>query len=779
MAKFIQLFRNQLNAVFADKATAKSALENNNINPDVLKDGMPILARYYTSGTGSAIKTLFGVAHNDGTSAIVTVFDSSSVDELDSTLTATTNEYFSTIDIVDGKLSQGTSSKANVDTAQIVDYVENTATEKSATNLATTDTIAQALAKVEQRVDIEEDARKAAIQDLDYTGVTNETTKVVTNVVETDGVVSAQTTNVDNLQITGITTANTKVAANDTISTAFGKLQGQIDSMDLAEVSVAGQPIIAISEADGVVSATAGTITATAVTIADSGNNFTSTEVEGALAELAAKTAVNSLSSSAKTINITTASTGTNIDVNVDGTTILIDGTSGALKSGLSVKKYTTGLTSNVKEQYRLVDTADTQIGDAINIYKDSSLYEVYLGHVDDTIAGDPPVVTSGSGDTALCFIYHKEDGTYELAAVNVESFLEETEFADGLQVSNHVVSVKVDSTSEKVITGQGATADVLTVGASGVSVNNIQNAIDYAVSTLDATVSSADTSGFVTVTVAEVDGKLTGVTVATNDIASATALTAEIAARKAVDGINGDAYTANTGTKYISNATSLNDADVKLDTALSALSENVVTAATMTGGTVNVANNTITIDTDGSQITLSGYTSGTAQADITTASTVNQAIGQLEYRIAQGTGGLQTEVDAIEEAVGLANDGTHVQSSGKYISAATTVEGEISALNDQLVTVSTTYISSAITGNNGVTVVENAAAADSGKTVTVSLKLDTATSSTTATAQYVDSGSDNVLQITSGATGGLYLDSSWDCGFYSYQATPPEQTIN
>ena len=48
-----------------------------------------------------------------------------------------------------------------------------------------------------------------------------------------------------------------------------------------------------------------------------------------------------------------------------------------------------------------------------------------------------------------------------------------------------------------------------------------------------------------------------------------ATSLNNEIAARKAVDGQTGQTYTANTSANYIYNATSLNDADLKLDSAL------------------------------------------------------------------------------------------------------------------------------------------------------------------------------------------------------------------
>jgi hypothetical protein len=149
----------------------------------------------------------------------------------------------------------------------------------------------------------------------------------------------------------------------------------------------------------------------------------------------------------------------------------------------------------NVKEEYNLVDADGNNIlsGDTIKIYKDSSLYDVYLGHVDDTLTSPTdPTVIPGSGDTALCFIYQKADGTYELVAINVEEFIEENEFASGVTWDNVAKAVKgvVDPASEKVHTeydDAGAPivsgdAEVLTVGADGFKVDNIQKAIDAAV---------------------------------------------------------------------------------------------------------------------------------------------------------------------------------------------------------------------------------------------------------------------------------------------------------
>ena len=55
--------------------------------------------------------------------------------------------------------------------------------------------------------------------------------------------------------------------------------------------------------------------------------------------------------------------------------------------------------------------------------------------------------------------------------------------------------------------------------------------------------------------------------------------------------------------------------------------------------------------------------------------------------RLATGnnTGALQTEVDNIETAVGLNADGTHITTTGNYTQDATTIAGEISALDSEL----------------------------------------------------------------------------------------------
>ena len=72
---------------------------------------------------------------------------------------------------------------------------------------------------------------------------------------------------------------------------------------------------------------------------------------------------------------------------------------------------------------------------------------------------------------------------------------------------------------------------------------------------------------------------------VTAQDMASAAVLAAEITARKAVDGQSGDTYTANSNGNYISNANSLNDADVKLDAALKVADDAMLTGVAAGNG--------------------------------------------------------------------------------------------------------------------------------------------------------------------------------------------------
>lgn len=182
------------------------------------------------------------------------------------------------------------------------------------------------------------------------------------------------------------------------------------------------------------------TVPASKVTVADAGDKLTANNVEDALAEL--KDAINDVDSAAKSY------------------TIVED----------AAANYSS---TNVLKRYRLQETIDGNssfVGAPIEIMKDRSLADVTFSN------------------QQLHFTYNLADGTQSTVDVDVSAFLTEEEYADGLSVANHIISVnagdglefkgtgdhkpvgvKIDSTSESF----------LTVGANGVKLAGVQDAID------------------------------------------------------------------------------------------------------------------------------------------------------------------------------------------------------------------------------------------------------------------------------------------------------------
>jgi hypothetical protein len=876
MAKFIQLFRNQLNEAFANKTAAKEALEQNNIRPNVLKDGMPIIARYYTNGPGSELKTLLGIAHNDGTTVKVTVFDSGSIDELDATISAATdggtqitivqtdgvlssvsltdidletlsnydkgsdsgsvtsadtiseaiaklenqidskldaldsditasaNTYFSKIAIVDGKLDSTGSTQTNIDAAQIVDYTKMTTGAKQ--SLSTGDTIDSAIEKLEWNIDLVENK----VDDLDFTGVTNETSKVITDVTETDGLVAASATSVSDLTLSTITTADTKVAVDDSLGDAIGKLQGQIDSMDLSVVSGAGQAIVSVSESDGKVSATTGDIAAEHVTIADADEAFSATTVEGALAELAGKVSANEIESSGKTIVIATGASKTNIEVNIDGDTIIKDA-NGVLSADVSIVKTTTGLPEAIKERYQLQTSSGTTLGANIDVPKDSHI--VSIRYITDS---------SDAHYQNLEYVYIDASGNTKTEYVDISSLVLEAEFASGVTVTNHVAHGVVDSASEK----DSSNNSFLTVGADGFKVSGIKDEIGAAISGLD--VSDTAVAGKYVSEVSETDGKIsvqradvsaavlnnytkgsdatavaatdsvnqaisklenqvdaakaaattkvekdTGAThltlasttgtsgdvtytIGENDIASASALTQEISDRE-----DGDTALSN---RLGDGVTSANTATAQL-TALSGDSQST-SADTSVEGAKRYADAIVGDIVDGLDATVTGATSGnhvTISIEELDGKLVQSGLTIEESDIASASA-LTAEI-AARKAVDGQNGDTYAANTGAaYISGATSLNNADVLLDTALKTVDDNMLTS-ISGGSAITVSNKA-----NKNQSIELKLDTNTTENQNDAQYVLENKGNVLRIKED---GLYLDSSWDCGFYSSPANP------
>ena len=447
----------------------------------------------------------------------------------------------------------------------------------------------------------------------------------------------------------------------DTVTGSVAKsIKDAVEALDADEVGGEGKVITTVSEADGKISATAIDLTA---------------------ANVAA-----------------TATAATDDKVAVEGTTVegqigsLATSIKDALKSAAtySVKKVETGLASNVKEAYQLVQTVDgkdTDVQVQIPVYKDSSLKSVELVDEDD----------KGTKGQFLKFTYIIEDGSESVVYLDCSKFLVESEFKDGLTVSDSgEVSVLVDADSE----------DFLSVSASGVKVSGVQDAIDTAVSDakaeligdaaedyntmgkledkiqeVDKKASAAHTKvnakadGHVTVTVeakATADGvAYSEVTVAENDIASADDLEAEITRAKAAEdtieasvGLAEDGSHKTTDGNYTSKATTIAGEIAALDAQVKANADAIDVlngTDTVTGSVAKSIKDAVealdvtAVGGNGKYITTVSQTDGKVEAvaeDLTATATAFTAIAADDDTVAVAATNVQGAVESLAKSV-------------------------------------------------------------------------------------------------------------------------------
>lgn len=337
------------------------------------------------------------------------------------------------------------------------------------------------------------------------------------------------------------------------------------------------------------------------------------------------------------------------VDVTGDTVTAAIASLAKSVKSTQNsaatykVVKVTEGLATNVKEAYQLVQTvngADTNIPVQIPIYKDQTLKSVELVAEDD----------KKKKGQFMKYTYINADGADTIVYVDCSKLLAESEFKNGLALSDAgEVSVKIDATSEPF----------LTVGEGGVKLAGVQTAIDTAKNEVQD----------------KLDAEITRATQAEG--VNKTAIEANAAA---IAKLNGDKTTNGSVAKAVADAKAelLGDAATeyntlgKLEDKIQALDVKATKAHTevvaKTDGHVRVA---VADSTDGTHKVVTVSENDIA-SDAALTAEINRAKGA---------------EDKIEASVGLAADGSHVKSTGHYTKDATTVVGEIAALDTQVYT--------------------------------------------------------------------------------------------
>lgn len=437
----VKFLRNQ--TPFETRDLARQALETNKAQA---ADGTALLARYtITDGQTTDVKTLVGFVAEVNSTKYVTIFDveggSADVEKLRQEINAKLGTTF---------ISSGNTVEANLTALS-----GNTASTSAETSV--------------------EGAKRYADElknQMDYTGVTTGDGVYVTNVTQSDGIVSATTA---------------------TLPTVTGEVESK-------------KVVMSVSEDKGTISVDKGTI--------ESSDN---TVVIGDLAE------GNGIDFKVNIDNDTlVADTGTGV-ISVasaaltqyvgDEDTIHISAADAqnnkTVSSPLTIQKVTTGLSEIVKEEYHLIGASGNTIGAPVQIYKDSHI--VSITYITDT------------GDTHyqnLEYVYIDASGNTQTTYVDMSELVLEAEFASGVTVTDGIAHGVVDPQSEL----DSENAAFLTVGADGFKISGIGDEIDRKLAAIveDLDADESGSTEHITVNVVEEDGVITTVTVEEDNIASA-----------------------------------------------------------------------------------------------------------------------------------------------------------------------------------------------------------------------------------------------------------------
>ncbi len=265
---------------------------------------------------------------------------------------------------------------------------------------------------VADAIDKLDDALASAVTDLEET--------IEEKINELDATVSATSTN--SYMTVQVVEENGKLTS---VSLDDSALNAAIEAMDLAEVHEAGKAIVAVSEEDGVVSATAGTIAAQYVDVADAAEKFTGTTVEAVLAEIdsAYRAADEAIVGDATASGDTLGKLEDRIEA--------LD----ADAKEYHIVKITEGLPETIKERYELQDASGNTSGATIDLPKDSHIVSITY-------------ITEGEHAQNLEYVYIDVCGATRTEYVDMSELVLETEFASGVGVTNHIAHGVVDPQS-------------------------------------------------------------------------------------------------------------------------------------------------------------------------------------------------------------------------------------------------------------------------------------------------------------------------------------------
>lgn len=353
---------------------------------------------------------------------------------------------------------------------------------------------------------------------------------------------------------------STSTSGDTSVEGAKRYTDGKIAELDFTDTAVENQYVSSVSETDGKITVSRTAIPIIGVTDAKVDGKFvTSIKLEGNTVQAERAQITSSQVSRVATEDITGVTVEAALKEVKDSSIVTLSSTTPS--DG----------TSSVLKKYTLYQNGE-KIGD-IDIPKD--LVVTSGSVVKGTWSGNVfTEVESGNGTALKLVIANQTTPVY----INTLDLVKDHVGGNGILISDkNEISIKI---------ADGNEGDFLKLDAEGLKLVGVDAAIKKSATVVEKKSNDAH----ITVESRTENGHVV-YTIGSSDVASADSITAETETRKTIEGQSGNTYTANTGATYISGATSLNDADVKLDEAIKNLSSSVGKATILAGNGISVDN--------------------------------------------------------------------------------------------------------------------------------------------------------------------------------------------
>ena len=352
---------------------------------------------------------------------------------------------------------------------------------------------------------------------------------------------------------------STSTSGETSVEGAKRYTDGKIGELDVTDTEKANEYVSSVSETDGKITVSRKAIPIIGVTDTKEDDKFvTSIKLEGNTVQ-AERAQITSSQVSREATDITGVTVEAALAEVKSSSKVTLTSTDNPTDTSSVLKKYT--LTQN-----------GVSIGD-IDIPKDLVVTSgsVVKGTWSENVFTEEE---SGNGTALKLVIANQDTPVY----INTLDLVKDHTGGNGISISDtNVISIKIADGNE----------NFLKLSEEGLKIVGVDAAIKKSATVVEK---KADDKHITVESRTETDGHVV-YTIGGADIASADNLTNEIAHRKNIEGQTGDTYTANTRAKYISGATSMNDADIKLDEALNGLSASLTKATVKEGNGISVDN--------------------------------------------------------------------------------------------------------------------------------------------------------------------------------------------